>query len=65
MIVVESGPDRVGQWVTEERNVYEDFRRAFGREAPMISGLALMTDTDNTGETATAWYGDISFLSRP
>lgn len=63
MIVVESGPDRVGQWVSEERNVYDDYRRAFGKEPPMISGLALMTDADNTGASATAWYGDISFHS--
>jgi hypothetical protein len=61
MIVVESGRGQVGQWVAEERNVYEDYRRAFGAEPPMISGLALMTDTDDTGESATAWYGDISF----
>ena len=61
MIVVESGPDQVGRWVTEERNVYEDYRRAFGTEPPMISGLALMTDADDTAESATAWYGDISF----
>ena len=61
MIVLESGPDQVGRWVAEERNVYEDYRRAFGAEPPMISGLALMTDSDNTGASATAWYGDISF----
>jgi len=61
MIVVESGRDEVGRWVTEERNVYEDYRRAFGVDPPMISGLALMTDTDDTGSSATAWYGDISF----
>jgi hypothetical protein len=24
-----------------------------------ISGVAIMTDTDNTGESATAFYGDI------
>jgi hypothetical protein len=27
----------------------------------MISGVAIMTDTDNTGESATAYYGDILF----
>jgi len=27
----------------------------------MISGIAIMTDTDNTGESATAYYGDIAF----
>jgi hypothetical protein len=26
----------------------------------MISGVAVMTDTDNTGESATAYYGEIS-----
>lgn len=61
MIVVESGAADVNRWVTEERNVYEDYRAAFGEEPPLISGVAIMTDTDNTGETATAFYGDIVF----
>jgi len=61
MIVVESGADRINQWVSEERNVYEDYKKAFGEEPPLISGVAIMTDTDNTGESATAYYGDIVF----
>jgi hypothetical protein len=27
----------------------------------MVSGVAIMTDTDNTRESATAFYGDIIF----
>ena len=61
MIVVESGPQKVGTWVVEERNIYEDYKRAFGEEPPMINGVAIMTDTDNTKERATAYYGDIVF----
>jgi hypothetical protein len=61
MIVVESGDARLGQWVDEERNVFEDYQKAFGKAPPMISGVAIMTDTDNTGESATAYYGDIVF----
>jgi len=61
MIVVESGPEKVNQWVVEERNVFEDYRKAFDEEPPPISGVAFMTDTDNTGEMATAYYGDIYF----
>ena len=61
MIVVESGEAKLNQWVNEERNVYEDYKKAFGEESPMISGIAIMTDTDNTGESATAYYGDILF----
>lgn len=61
MFVVESGSELVNQWVAEERNVYEDYTRAFGIAPPMISGVAIMTDTDNTGETAASYYGDIVF----
>jgi len=61
MIVVESGPEKVNQWVKEEQNILEDYRRAFGEDPPMIAGIAIMTDTDNTGESATAYYGDILF----
>ena len=62
MIVVESGPQRIGTWVEEERNVYEDYRLAFGEEPPAISGVAIMSDTDNTKERAVAYYGDIVFV---
>jgi hypothetical protein len=61
MIVVESGPQKVGTWVDEERNIYEDYKNAFGEEPPIINGVAIMTDTDNTKELATAYYGDIVF----
>jgi hypothetical protein len=61
MIVVESGESKLNQWVSEEQNIYEDYKKAFGQEPPMISGVAIMTDTDNTGDSATAYYGDILF----
>jgi hypothetical protein len=61
MFVVESGAVKLNQWVNEERNIYEDYKKAFGAEPPMISGVAIMTDTDNTSESATAYYGDIFF----
>jgi hypothetical protein len=64
MFVVESGKEKLHQWVTEERNVREDYKKAFGEEPTMISGLAIMTDTDNTGESAIAWYGDIVFIDK-
>jgi hypothetical protein len=59
MIVVESGTARLGQWVAYERDILEDYRRAFGAEPPRISGVAIMTDADDTGGAATAYYGDV------
>lgn len=63
MIPVQSGCGACGTWRTERRNVYDDYRAAFGEEPPAVTGVAIMTDTDNTGEQATAYYGDIRFLS--
>jgi hypothetical protein len=62
MIVTESGSSKAGQWVTETRDLGADFRAAFGEDPPPVIAVALATDTDNTGENATAWYGDIEFL---
>lgn len=59
MIAATSGSDQVGEWVAVRRNLIEDYRRAFGEEPPAAGAIAIMTDTDNTGERATAWYDDI------
>ena len=59
MIAVESGVENVGEWVSVRRNIVEDYRRAFGEDPPKIGAIAIMTDTDNTGESAVAWYSDI------
>jgi hypothetical protein len=61
MIVADSGDGNVGQWQERLRNVVEDFKKAFGEEPGRITSVAVMTDTDNTGESALAYYGDISF----
>jgi hypothetical protein len=61
MIVAESGRDRVGEWHEVTRNIIEDYRRAFGEEPGKITAIGIMTDTDNTGDNAHAWYGDIEF----
>lgn len=63
MIVVRSGDAEVGRWLTETRSVLDDYRRLFGGEPPRIAGVAVMTDTDDTGERAVAWYDAIAFLA--
>lgn len=64
MIVANSGAANLGAWCEQTRNLYEDYRRAFGEEPPRIRSVGIMTDTDNTGENADAYYGDITFLKR-
>ncbi|HIJ87940.1 MAG TPA: DUF3047 domain-containing protein [Desulfuromonadales bacterium] len=59
MIAVESGNSDAGQWLNEERDLLADYRSLFGTDPPDAEAIAIMTDTDNTGGTAEAWYGDI------
>jgi hypothetical protein len=65
IFVLESGPTHLDQWRTARRNIVDDYQTAFGTPPPAISGVAIMTDTDNTGASATAWYGDIVFSRNP
>ena len=64
MIAVQSGTEHVGQWVEEHRDVLADYRSIFGKEPGKVDAVAIMTDTDNTGTTASAWYGDIWFNAK-
>jgi hypothetical protein len=65
MVVAESGPQRRGAWLNLQRNVLADFERAFGEKPGRIRSIGIMTDTDNTGEDTTAFYGDIRFSAKP
>jgi hypothetical protein len=60
MVVVESGGARLGQWLTYRRNVLEDYRRAFGEDPGDIVAVGVLTDADNTRQSARALYGDIT-----
>jgi hypothetical protein len=59
MIVAASGEGDVGKWTERSVNLYEDYRRAFGEDPPAVKWIGVMTDTDNTGQAAHAYYGDI------
>jgi len=64
LIVLESGAASAGRWLEERRDVAADFRAAFGRPAPRVTGIAAGNDTDQTGEAVTAWFGDFRLESR-
>lgn len=59
MIAVESGDALTGQWLSEQRDIVADYRLLFGTDPPEAEAIAIMTDSDNTGAAAEAWYGEI------
>lgn len=61
MLAVRSASDASGIWYHEKRNIYEDLKAWLGEEVDQIDAVAIMTDTDNSGLRAKAYYGDIYF----
>lgn len=62
-IVVESGDQRLGQWLDYARDVRSDFVAAFGEEPGALVAVGIMTDSDNTRSVAKAWYGPLHMVS--
>jgi Protein of unknown function (DUF3047) len=60
-IVVDAADQGLAQWRDHRRDFVADFRRAYGEEPGALVAVAVMTDTDNTGTRAEAWYGPIRF----
>jgi hypothetical protein len=64
-MIVESGNAKAGQWVSEERDVSADWKRAFpDRAMPKVVGVGVMTDSDSLGLKLTGAYADLQLLEK-
>jgi len=63
MIVLERGAARVGQWVGETADIVRDYRKAFGYDPPATASIAIMNDSDNTGEASVSYVEFIEILN--
>lgn len=63
MVAVRSGDALAGRWLRERRDVRADFQALFGADVRYVNAVAIMTDTDNSGGEAQAYYGDIHFAA--
>jgi hypothetical protein len=62
-IVVHSGTAELGTWVSERRNVREDYRMVYGEEPDNPPLIALSVDTNDTRSSSEAFIGPIRFRS--
>jgi len=62
MIILQTGEANAGKWIEQEINIIEDYHRAFGEDPPAVGSIAIMNDSDNTGESSVSWidYIEIS-----
>ncbi len=64
-IVIRSGTEFDGKWVREERNIYQDYKNAFGKfPSRSIKIIALMSDSDETQSTSELLFSEISIGSK-
>lgn len=61
MLAQRDATDPSDTWFVERRNVAMDFKKLMGKDIRNIDGVAIMTDSDNSGLSAVALYGDIYF----
>lgn len=64
MVLLEEGEAKAGQWITEEVNIVEDYHRAFGEDPPKMATIAIMNDSDNTGESAVSYIDFIEIFRK-
>jgi hypothetical protein len=63
-IVLRSDPGDLGTWVSERRDIVEDYRAAFGEDPPAeVRAVALWSDSDQTRDAVLAYYGLVRAVS--
>ena len=65
IVVLRNRSTPLGKWVSEEVNVYEDYKRLIGGEPDEVQAIAIMSDSNNTESKAIAHYDDIRIGKKP
>ena len=64
LIVVRSGPQNLGQWDRQRRNVYADYRRIFDGEPKTIKLIGLESHSNDTHTRTEVLFGAVRFDAR-
>lgn len=55
MVILQTGDNNAGRWIEQEIDIIEDYHKAFREDPPSSGSLAIMNDSDNTGEKAVSY----------
>jgi hypothetical protein len=64
-VVCESGPELLNRWISEARNLAQDYQRAYGRPAPRVKGIRLQINSQHTATSAKSQFAEVTFRSTP
>jgi hypothetical protein len=62
MIILRAGAGETGRWLEEQVNIIDDYRQAFNMRPPATASIAIMNDSDDTGEASTSYLEYIQVL---
>ena len=63
-VVIRSGSGDVGKWLTERRNVADDFAKIFGEFPDDPGAITISIDSNDTHSMAESFMGPIAFRAR-
>ena len=61
--VLSTTKENLNEWVTVKANVKEHFKKLHDLDVEELTGVAIMTDTDQTKIKAISYYQNIYFSS--
>lgn len=64
-VVVESGDENTGKWITVTRNVVEDYKKLFGSEPKEVTGIRIQINSQHTKSLAEAYWKSVVFKAHP
>ena len=64
-VVMQSGPQGLGTWVTERRNLIDDYKQAYGEEPEVIEGVRIQINSQHTQSRAESYWRSIAVTAKP
>ena len=64
-VVVRSGKNDMGTWISESRNVFEDYKQLYGKEPESVVGIRIQINSQHTKAYAESLWDRIAFTSNP
>jgi len=61
LMVADSGEEKLGQWISYQRNLYDDFKKLYNEEPRRLVFIGIINDTDHSGQEATSYIADFTF----
>jgi len=64
-VILQSGTEKLNQWVFESRNVFEDYKKYFQEDPPPVVAVLIYINSQYTQTAAEICFTEIFFSTRP